>query len=75
MEWIRPPVYLISISNHFVCDHLIIIEKETADEPKRSFGTYRMLCSQFTDRFYSETEFKIDAFLQVPGIKLELGRA
>jgi putative hemolysin len=59
----------------FVCDHLIIIEKETADRAEKVIGTYRMLCSQFTDRFYSETEFKIDEFLQAPGIKLELGRA
>ena len=55
----------------FQCDHLVIKERAT----DRVIGTYRLLCSTFTDRFYSETEFNMDAFKASPGVKLELGRA
>lgn len=55
----------------FQCDHLVILEKST----QAVVGTYRMLCSQFTNRFYSETEFNLDSFLATPEVKLELGRA
>jgi putative hemolysin len=58
----------------FSCDHLIIIEKG-AHHTREVVGTYRMLCSQFTDKFYSQTEFHIDSFLKTSEIKLELGRA
>lgn len=53
------------------CDHIIIIDQET----KRVVGTYRILCSEFHDYFYSETEFNLDKFLATPGTKIELGRA
>jgi putative hemolysin len=38
-------------------------------------GTYRLISSSFSDRFYSQTEFELGAFLSEPGVKLELGRA
>ncbi len=55
----------------FICDHLIIIDKKTS----RYIGTYRLLCSLFSKRFYSATEFDLNSILALPGVKLELGRA
>lgn len=52
-------------------DHLIVIDTEA----NRLIATYRMLCSNLTKRFYSETEFELDGFLAANGAKLELGRA
>ncbi len=54
-----------------VADHLLLIEKKSGD----IIGTYRFLCSEFTNEFYSQTEFHLDEILAQPGIKLELGRA
>jgi len=53
------------------CDHLAIVNKST----RRIIGTYRLISSTFSDRFYSATEFDIAALLALPGAKLELGRA
>jgi putative hemolysin len=53
------------------CDHLLIIDKETL----RAVGTYRLLSSLYFDRFYSEGEFELDGVKELPGTKLELGRA
>jgi putative hemolysin len=53
------------------CDHLVVIEKQTGD----FIATYRLFCSTFTRKFYSETEFDIEAIKALPGDKLELGRA
>jgi putative hemolysin len=55
----------------FKCDHLIIIDKKTDN----FIGTYRLISSLFVKKFYSATEFKLDNILDLPGIKLELGRA
>ena len=55
----------------FLCDHLVIIEKDT----DRLVGTYRLISSSFSDRFYSSGEFVIDRLMAMPGTKLELGRA
>lgn len=55
----------------FQCDHLIIQERATG----KMIGTYRILCSKFTQEFYSANEFDLTGFLSTPGIKLELGRA
>lgn len=55
----------------FKCDHLIIIDKKTDS----FIGTYRLICSLFTNKFYSETEFNLQNIISLPGIKLELGRA
>lgn len=54
-----------------ICDHLIIIDKKTFNV----VGTYRLISSLYSDKFYSEGEFYIDEFLNQPGVKLELGRA
>jgi len=54
-----------------VADHLLLIERSSG----RIVGTYRFLCSEFTTRFYSQTEFDISRILALDGIKLELGRA
>jgi len=55
----------------FVGDHILIINKKL----DMVVGTYRVLCSEFCDRFYSQDEFYMGAFLMRPGTKLELGRA
>lgn len=55
----------------FLCDHLVIEDVATQE----IVGTYRLICSEFSNRFYSEGEFRLDEFLRLPGIKLELGRA
>jgi putative hemolysin len=54
-----------------LCDHLVIRSNETGE----ICGTYRMLASTNTKRFYSQNEFCIDHFLDAKGVKLELGRA
>lgn len=52
-------------------DLLVIIDEST----KRVVGTYRLICSLHSPRFYSETEFHLEDFLALPGDKLELSRA
>jgi putative hemolysin len=54
----------------FVADHLIVEEAATGN----IVGTYRLISSPFSKKFYSEAEFEIDEFLNRPGVKLELGR-
>jgi putative hemolysin len=55
----------------FSGDHLMIIRKSD----NLVVGTYRLLCSRFVERFYSQDEFQLDEFLSRPAEKLELGRA
>ena len=55
----------------FRCDHLIIIDKKT----NMFIGTYRLISTLFSNKFYSATEFNLSNILGQPGIKLELGRA
>jgi putative hemolysin len=55
----------------FEADHLIIWCKQR----KKPVGTYRLLCSRFTNQFYSQSEFDMDRFLRWGFTKLELGRA
>jgi putative hemolysin len=52
-------------------DFLIIQDRDNGEV----LASYRLLCSTFTDDFYSRSEFKIDSFLATPGTKLELSRA
>ncbi|HYX35239.1 MAG TPA: GNAT family N-acyltransferase [Oligoflexus sp.] len=52
-------------------DFLIIQDRDT----REVLASYRLLCSDFTDDFYSCSEFMIDSFLQSDGKKLELSRA
>jgi putative hemolysin len=53
------------------CDHLLIIDKKS----RKIVGTYRLISSTFSDKFYSEGEFDLSGLLELPGNKLELGRA
>ncbi len=55
----------------FLADHLLILDTEK----NILVGTYRLLCSDFTDKFYSESEFQLSEFLAEDAVKLELGRA
>lgn len=55
----------------FLCDHLIVKDKETG----KIVACYRLLLSSSKSKFYSENEFKLDDFIKEPGTKLELGRA
>ena len=55
----------------FEADHLIIWSKKQ----QKAVGTYRLLCSKFTQRFYSQSEFNLEHFLRWGFTKLELGRA
>jgi putative hemolysin len=54
-----------------VCDHLVVIDKKS----EKIVGTYRLNCSRFTGLFYSAGEFDLGGLLELPGHKLELGRA
>lgn len=53
------------------CDHIVIIDKKLS----RIVGTYRVNSTVFSSDFYSQTEFSLQEFFQLPGHKLELGRA
>jgi putative hemolysin len=55
----------------FEGDHLMIIDKR--DDVV--VGTYRLLCSRFTNKFYSDSEFDLGQLIASPGVKLEMGRA
>ncbi|MGQ0793867.1 MAG: GNAT family N-acetyltransferase [Deltaproteobacteria bacterium] len=55
----------------FIADHLIIVDKRS-DEV---VGTYRLISSNFSNTFYSESEFQIDRIKADKRGKLELGRA
>ena len=55
----------------FSCDHLMIVDKRSG----RTIGTYRLNSSLYTTGFYSQGEFEIQTLLDMPGTKLELGRA
>lgn len=54
-----------------VADHLVIIDKES----EKIVGTYRLICSEFSNVFYSQSEFTIEGFFELPGVKLEMSRA
>lgn len=53
------------------CDQLVVTSKTTQE----IVGCYRIMCTLFQDKFYSETEFDIDHVKRMPGTKVELGRA
>lgn len=54
-----------------ICDHLVI----RCNETQKVVGTYRMIPSSVSKEFYSQSEFNLDDFLKVEGVKVELGRA
>lgn len=56
----------------FGSDHIIIMDKT---KKNKIVGTYRVRTSVFNDSLYSESEFNLDEFKKLPGIKMELGRA
>lgn len=53
------------------CDQLVVTSKATNE----IVGCYRIMCTLFQDKFYSETEFNIEHVKRMPGTKVELGRA
>lgn len=53
-----------------VADHLLIVEKKS----NLLVGTCRFIHSQFSNKFYSQTEFMLDGFLKSKESKLEIGR-
>lgn len=57
----------------FLCDHLIVKDKES----NKVIACYRLLTETTKKKksFYSEGEFKLQAIHNLPGNKLELGRA
>lgn len=55
----------------FRCDHLIIIHKPSA----QVIGTYRIISPEKREDYYSSTEFDLGKIPDLPGKKLELGRA
>lgn len=52
-------------------DHLAIFDLATS----RLAGVYRLMSSRRISRFYSQSEFQLGSFLEIPGAKLELSRA
>lgn len=54
-----------------LADHLLLVDKRIG----KVVGTYRILGSDWTAHFYSETEFDLSSIKALPGSKLELGRA
>lgn len=64
-------VHLDADKFDLICDHLIIIDKQLDSV----IGTYRLISSTFSEKFYSETEFSMNNIKEAKGIKLELGRA
>jgi putative hemolysin len=53
-----------------ICDHLVI-----SNDKNEIIGTYRLILSDFSNKFYSETEFDLTEIKKLEGKKLELGRA
>jgi putative hemolysin len=55
----------------FSCDHLIVKDKSS----EQVVACYRLMSSKNHSTFYSESEFDLSNLKQLPGTKLELGRA
>lgn len=70
---IQLPFFPYDIDSHdFNCDHLIVKDKED----DKVVAVYRLLHSDAcAGKFYSENEFDLTAIHQLPGKKVELGRA
>lgn len=54
-----------------LADHIILKSKQTNEV----IGSYRILNSDFSHKFYSEEQFEMADLLQSPGHKIELSRA
>ncbi len=53
------------------CDHLLVLEKSSG----KIIGTYRLQSSLHSKHWYTATEFRMKQIQNLPGNKLELGRA
>lgn len=67
----QPPVPLDIDAYDQKADHIIIINKDE----DTVVGTYRVLCSDFTDDFYTAREFDISAVTSLNQKFVEMGRA
>lgn len=67
----KKPIKLDFEDYDFISDHLVVIDRKS----NQIVGTYRLICSWFSERFYSQSEFNLENLLSQPGSKLELGRA
>jgi len=54
-----------------LADHIIVTNKDK----HQVVGTYRVLCSDYTDNFYTAREFNIDNVMATGGKLVEMGRA
>ncbi len=54
-----------------IADHLVIVDNRI----NKIVGTYRLISSEISDEFYSQTEFNISDLLSKRGTKIELSRA
>jgi putative hemolysin len=67
-----PSIFRLDIDSYdFLCDHLVIEDRRSGE----IVATYRLICSLFSDVFYTQDEFDLTELLALPGTKLELGRA
>lgn len=68
------------------CSNIIGVDKDRFDKnadlliikdlkTQKVIGTYRVICSKFSNRFYSSTEFDLKKFLSIEDVKVELSRA
>lgn len=67
----RHPTGLDLDEYDLIFDHILLIDKETGE----LMGTYRLNCSRFNASCYSESEFNCRNLKNLPGNRLELGRA
>ena len=54
-----------------IADHLVIQDIKT----NKIIGTYRLISTLWSEKFYSQTEFEISDLLKLKGEKLEMSRA
>jgi len=67
-----PPRLPLDIDDYDkLADHVIVINKDK----DKIVGTYRVLCSDYTDNFYTAREFNIDNVIATGGKLVEMGRA
>lgn len=52
-------------------DHLMIVDQRI----NQVVATYRILCSRWANKFYSQGEFDLSNFFTLPGVYVEVGRA
>jgi putative hemolysin len=52
-------------------DHIVVRDKMT----NQILSSYRIICSEFDEQFFSPVQFEMSNFLQTPETKIELGRA